>query len=96
MDLEDQAALDHYCYAVAGVVGELLTALFMAYRPPLAVRKVNCMEALSVSFGLGLQLDQHRMKDVWDDANGGCAGGHKRIGQASVSGRRQSNSTLID
>ena len=67
--LEDQTALDHYCYAVAGVVGEMLTALFIAYRPALSANKEE-LRALSISFGLGLQLT-NILKDVWDDARRG-------------------------
>jgi len=64
--LADQAALDKYCYVVAGVVGEMLTELFIAYRPSLAAHQQD-LKALSVSFGLGLQLT-NILKDVWDDA----------------------------
>ncbi|WP_024871819.1 phytoene/squalene synthase family protein [Tolumonas lignilytica] len=67
--LSDQTALDHYCYAVAGVVGEMLTALFIAYRPALQANQKE-LAALSVSFGLGLQLT-NILKDVWDDARRG-------------------------
>lgn len=65
--IADQAALDKYCYVVAGVVGEMLTELFIAYRPELAEQRKS-LAALSVSFGLGLQLT-NILKDVWDDAN---------------------------
>lgn len=65
--LADQTTLDRYCYVVAGVVGEMLTELFIYYRPELNTNRQELV-ALSVSFGLGLQLT-NILKDVWDDAN---------------------------
>ena len=69
--VEDQAALDRYCYYVAGVVGEMLTSLFCDHCPQLAARETEMMH-LAVSFGEGLQMT-NILKDIWDDrARGAC------------------------
>lgn len=56
--------VDEYCYYVAGVVGELLAALFCEHNH--SIDKHNLM-ALSVSFGEGLQLT-NILKDRAEDA----------------------------
>jgi farnesyl-diphosphate farnesyltransferase len=69
--LADQAAMDRYCYYVAGVVGEMLTALFCDHCPELAPRQTELMH-LAVSFGQGLQMT-NILKDIWEDrARGAC------------------------
>ena len=69
--LADQAAMDRYCYYVAGVVGEMLTELFCDYVPELMENKPMMMR-LAVSFGQGLQMT-NILKDIWDDrARGAC------------------------
>ena len=69
--LSDQAAMDRYCYYVAGVVGEMLTELFCDYVPELSSNKPHTMR-LAVSFGQGLQMT-NILKDIWDDrARGAC------------------------
>jgi len=69
--LPDQAAMDRYCYYVAGVVGEMLTELFCDHCPELASRRDEMMR-LAVSFGQGLQMT-NILKDIWDDrARGAC------------------------
>ena len=68
--LRDQAHLDAYCYYVAGVVGEMLTALFCAHSPRTA-RNRAALEALAVSFGQALQMT-NILKDVWDDRGRGA------------------------
>ncbi|MDA0823897.1 MAG: phytoene/squalene synthase family protein [Proteobacteria bacterium] len=68
--LADQAAMDRYCYYVAGVVGELLTELFCDYCPQLQTRKPEMMR-LAVSFGQGLQMT-NILKDIWDDRRRGA------------------------
>ena len=69
--LADQAAMDRYCYYVAGVVGEMLTELFCDYVPELMENKPYMMR-LAVSFGQGLQMT-NILKDIWDDrARGAC------------------------
>ena len=67
--LADQAAMDRYCYYVAGVVGEMLTELFCDYVPELMENKPYMMR-LAVSFGQGLQMT-NILKDIWDDAQRG-------------------------
>lgn len=69
--LESQAAMDRYCYYVAGVVGEMLTVLFCDHCAALANRETEMMH-LAVSFGQGLQMT-NILKDIWDDrARGAC------------------------
>ncbi|MGR8920124.1 MAG: phytoene/squalene synthase family protein [Gammaproteobacteria bacterium] len=66
----DQAAMDRYCYYVAGVVGEMLTTLFVDHSPELAPRETEMMH-LAVSFGQGLQMT-NILKDIWDDRERGA------------------------
>ena len=69
--LPDLAALDQYCYFVAGVVGEMLAELFILHCPELAPRREQLL-ALAVSFGQGLQMT-NILKDMADDrARGVC------------------------
>ncbi len=69
--LENLAALDDYCYYVAGVVGEMLTELFCDYSEEINTNKDTLMQ-LAVSFGQGLQMT-NILKDIWDDrARGAC------------------------
>jgi len=63
--LSDVAELEHYCYFVAGVVGEMLTELFCAHSRQIDARRDD-LEARAVSFGLGLQMT-NILKDIWDD-----------------------------
>lgn len=57
--------LDEYCYYVAGVVGEMLTELFLLHCPELEADRERMMQ-LAVSFGQGLQMT-NILKDIWDD-----------------------------
>lgn len=66
----DQAAMDRYCYFVAGVVGEMLTALFIDHRPELAARRAE-FTRLGISFGQALQMT-NILKDIWDDRSRGA------------------------
>jgi farnesyl-diphosphate farnesyltransferase len=69
--LPDMAALDSYCYHVAGVVGEMLTELFCLHEPAMARERTRLL-SLAVSFGQGLQMT-NILKDVWEDfARGAC------------------------
>lgn len=69
--LADQAAMDRYCYFVAGVVGEMLTELFLDYRPDLEPNRARLLK-LGISFGQALQMT-NILKDIWDDrARGAC------------------------
>ena len=61
----------HYCYVVAGCVGEMLTRLFVEYLPELASRRAELMR-LAMSFGQCLQMT-NILKDFWEDrARGAC------------------------
>lgn len=61
--------LDEYCYYVAGVVGEMLTELFVLHCPELATKREELLR-LAVSFGQGLQMT-NILKDIWDDRQTG-------------------------
>ncbi len=68
--LKDLAAMDKYCYYVAGVVGEMLTDLFAYHSPKIAAKHTEMM-SLAVSFGQGLQMT-NILKDIWDDLERGA------------------------
>jgi farnesyl-diphosphate farnesyltransferase len=61
--------LNEYCYYVAGVVGEMLTELFILHCPELQPERERMMR-LAVSFGQGLQMT-NILKDIWDDLEAG-------------------------
>lgn len=70
--LPDVAALERYCYYVAGTVGHLLSGLFrLRFRHPDPVRDAR-LESLAASFGLGLQLT-NIAKDVTADRRRGVS-----------------------
>jgi farnesyl-diphosphate farnesyltransferase len=58
--------LDRYCYYVAGTVGNLLCELFAQHSRLIGAKRARDLKALSVSFGLGLQLT-NILKDIQDD-----------------------------
>jgi farnesyl-diphosphate farnesyltransferase len=64
--LADLADLQLYCYTVAGIVGELLTELFLLGRPALA-RSAAPLRGRAAAFGEGLQL-VNILKDSAADA----------------------------
>jgi farnesyl-diphosphate farnesyltransferase len=64
--LEDVPDLQEYCYVVAGIVGELLTELFLLGRPGLAPSSARLRERAR-AFGEGLQL-VNILKDSASDA----------------------------
>lgn len=68
--LDDLAAMDRYCYHVAGVVGEMLTRLFCEHSPAIARQRDRLMP-LAVSFGQGLQMT-NILKDIWADLDRGA------------------------
>lgn len=68
--LKDLAALNQYCYHVAGVVGEMLTELFCDYSEEINLNKPALMK-LAVSFGQGLQMT-NILKDIWEDRKRGA------------------------
>ncbi|AWN16346.1 Squalene--hopene cyclase [Salinisphaera sp. LB1] len=59
------AHLDRYCYFVAGVVGEMLSAMFTDYEPAMGEHDAE-LNRLAVSFGQGLQMT-NILKDIWAD-----------------------------
>lgn len=67
--LRDVPDLQAYCYVVAGIVGELLTELFLRERPGLAP-VAPLLRARSRPFGEGLQL-VNILKDSASDATQG-------------------------
>jgi farnesyl-diphosphate farnesyltransferase len=67
--LETLGDLRDYCYAVAGIVGEMLTELFVLGRPELA-GVTPALRARAIRFGEGLQL-VNILKDVAADAAAG-------------------------
>jgi len=69
--LDSVNEMSHYCYAVAGVVGEMLTELFCDYSEEMNVKRDDMMP-LAICFGQGLQL-VNILKDVWkDQKDGSC------------------------
>ena len=58
--------LDDYCYAVAGIVGELVTSLISLYRPTLKGTRLLILKSLETASGRGLQLT-NIIKDVFRD-----------------------------
>lgn len=69
MVLRDLQDLRDYCYAVAGIVGEMLTGLFTRREPALA-RHRDALAELAPAFGEGLQL-VNILKDAGSDAREG-------------------------
>ncbi|RKI51537.1 squalene/phytoene synthase family protein [Corallococcus sp. AB049A] len=69
MGLPDLQALFLYCYYVAGVVGEMLTGLFVASSPRVAWREPWLMPR-APAFGRALQLT-NILKDVREDLDRG-------------------------
>lgn len=67
--LENIEELNQYCYVVAGVVGEMLAALFCDYSQEIKKHQTE-LEKLSVSFGQGLQMT-NILKDIADDKKRG-------------------------
>jgi farnesyl-diphosphate farnesyltransferase len=67
--LRDLADLQAYCYVVAGIVGELLTELFLLAHPSLEPRRADLM-ARAATFGEALQL-VNILKDAASDAREG-------------------------
>ncbi|NNM01275.1 MAG: phytoene/squalene synthase family protein, partial [Gammaproteobacteria bacterium] len=68
--VDDQLAMDRYCYYVAGVVGEMLFELFSNEIPELDAHREEMLR-LAVSFGQALQMT-NILKDIWDDRTRGA------------------------
>lgn len=66
LQLSDVEQLRAYCYAVAGIVGEMLTGLFLLAAPQLRTA-APFLRARAATFGEGLQL-VNILKDSLDDS----------------------------
>lgn len=62
--------LKDYCYIVAGIVGELLTELFLHDTPGMGAESARVLTSNMVAFGEALQL-VNILKDAGDDAKEG-------------------------
>jgi len=69
LTLETLDDLREYCYAVAGIVGEMLTQLYLIKRPELE-KVAGKLESRAAAFGEGLQL-VNILKDAYRDAEEG-------------------------
>lgn len=65
LQLDSVDELKAYCYAVAGIVGEMLTELFILHAPQLS-RSASHLRARAATFGEALQL-VNILKDSADD-----------------------------
>lgn len=93
LTLDDMNDLDDYCYAVAGIVGELLTELFVVREDEDAVRRGEMesglravhplLKDLAPTFGKGLQL-VNILKDAPSDALEGRVYVPPAVGRAAV------------
>jgi len=80
--LADEADLRRYCYAVAGIVGELLTALFAIAEPSVARAKKE-LDENAAAFGEGLQL-VNILKDAPSDARQGRVYLPRKVPRADI------------
>ena len=64
--LRTESDLERYCYFVAGVVGHMLTSLFVLNTPSLSNEAHSDLKSRAEAFGYGLQLT-NILKDVADD-----------------------------
>lgn len=69
--LENLTEFEKYCYVVAGVVGEMLTAVFSLHSPAFA-KNISQKEHLAVSFGQALQMT-NILKDSPEDRERGVS-----------------------
>ncbi|MCP3064264.1 squalene/phytoene synthase family protein [Myxococcus sp. K38C18041901] len=70
MGLPDLQTMLAYCYFAAGVVGEMLTELFIAYSPAINATRRGQLQSQSIAFGEALQLT-NMLKDVREDMEQG-------------------------
>ena len=82
IDLASVDELRAYCYVVAGIVGELLTQLFVHDAPRLEEVRTE-LEGAMVAFGEGLQL-VNILKDERDDAGDGRSYMPKNIPRVEI------------
>lgn len=92
--LPDLDALARYCYVVAGIVGELLTDLFVLAEPVLASAR-DTLDRDAAAFGEGLQL-VNILKDAADDARAGRAYLPKGLPREQVTARARRDLARAD
>ncbi|HEX4953487.1 MAG TPA: squalene/phytoene synthase family protein [Thermoanaerobaculia bacterium] len=85
VELASEAELERYCYLVAGVVGEMLTDLFVAAAPQLAAVRAE-LDRDAALFGEALQL-VNILKDREGDAREGRRFLPRGLPLATVFGR---------
>lgn len=89
--LSDMPDLEGYCYAVAGIVGELLTDLFALREPTLAPSRDALMH-IAPAFGEGLQL-VNILKDAPSDAREGRVYVPESVGREAAFTRARADLT---
>lgn len=67
--LQDLSEFEHYCYVVAGVVGELLTTIFSNHSPTFK-KQISGHEDLAIAFGQALQMTNILKDSPEDKARG--------------------------
>jgi farnesyl-diphosphate farnesyltransferase len=90
--LDDEEDLARYCYAVAGIVGEMLTELFLLDAPSLAPVAAD-LRARAAAFGEGLQL-VNILKDAPADATQGRSYLPRDVARDTVVGRARADLEL--
>ena len=70
--LRDVRELDRYCYFVAGVVGVMLTEIFVDHSPLVGAARADALRARAIDFGEGLQL-VNIVKDAEEDSRRGIS-----------------------
>ncbi|QWE16834.1 squalene/phytoene synthase family protein [Polynucleobacter sp. AP-Nino-20-G2] len=80
--LKDLPEFEHYCYVVAGVVGELLTTIFSNYSPEFA-KRIQGHEKLAVAFGQALQMT-NILKDSPEDRARGVSWKPMHLSQTAL------------
>lgn len=80
--LRDLTEFEEYCYVVAGVVGELLTAIFGHHSPEFA-KKISGHEQLAINFGQALQMT-NILKDSSEDRARGVSWKPAQMSQAEL------------
>lgn len=68
--IKNLTELEHYCYYVAGTVGNMLTELFILHIRFISDKNKETLHRLAVSFGIGLQLT-NILKDFNEDLKRG-------------------------
>ncbi len=80
--LKDLHEFEEYCYVVAGVVGELLTTIFMNHSPEFA-KNIHGHQDLALDFGQALQMT-NILKDSPEDRDRGVSWKPALISQSEL------------